>query len=197
MDHDEDDGGDEAGNGKDSYFIGEPLQRLASSLGIKNARQFALRYGLTYSHINNVWSGVRPAGMQTIRKIARATGRAVAYFIGEEMGLRVVGSMDTNGRVKMDARDKTSGMILLPEACPPFVAGARLVMEPSVFRTDVWLVVRTLATGDEWIGWARDHAGMSLLVKPSGESIVYSAAVHEVVGAIVDVVSPPPPGPSA
>lgn len=182
-------------------FIGEALQRLAQELGIPNPRQFALRFGIPYKHLNNLWTNTRHAGLPTIAEIARKSGRAVAYFLGEEGARPLLGSMDPLGRITMASSDlpgPVTGLIHLPEACPGyFPAGCRLIMDPSEYRHDVWLVIKTLDTGEVWIAWARDHAGLPLLVRPTGESTIYSAQHHAVVGAVVDVINAPPAGPSA
>jgi hypothetical protein len=136
--------------------------------------------------------------MPTIVEIAKKTGRAVAFFFGEEGVRAVLGVMDPAGRIDMRTPGTGHGLIHLPEACPPyFDAGDRLVIDPSGHRFGVWLVIRTRATEDVWLAWSREHAGLPLLVRPSEEAIIYSEAVHDVVGAVVDVVKAPPAGPSA
>ena len=178
----------------EGVFIGEALQRLAESEGIENPHQFAIRYGISYKHLSNLWTNRRHAGLPTITDLAKKSGRAVAFFFGEESGLPVLGAMDAIGRIDMDTRQNAPhGLITLPEACPPyFPAGARLVLEPSVFRADTWLVVRTKATDDTWIAWASTKAEMQLLAKPGGETVLFSDDAHEVVGAIADVIVRPP-----
>jgi len=190
----DDDGSERKAEG---VFIGEALQRLARDLGVPNPRQFALRFGIPYKHLNNLWTNTRHAGLPTIVEIARKSGRAVAYFLGEEGAKPLLGSMDAIGRISMASRLSVPGYIHLPEACGPFAAGARLVMEPSAHRADVWLVVRSVGSDETWIAWSRDHAGLALLVRPSGESVLYAPQHHEIIGAIVDVIVAPPAGPSA
>lgn len=176
----------------EGVYIGEALQRLAQSLGIPNARQFALRFGIPYKHLNNLWTNTRHAGLPTIAELAKRSGRTVAYFLGEESARPVLGAMDAIGRIKMDTRQIVTGLITLPEACEPyFPAGARLVLEPSVYRRDTWLVVRTKSTDETWIARSSTKADMELLRKPSGETVVYSDAL-EIIGAIIEVIIPPP-----
>lgn len=192
-DHDNDDKRPAEG-----MFIGDALQRIAGEMGIPNARQFALRFGLHYKHLNNLWTNTRHAGMPSIVEIAKKTGRAVAYFFGEQGVRAVLGVMDAAGRITMHTREKGPGLIQLPEACPPyFEAGQQLVYDPAPHRYEAWLVVRSIATDEVWLAWSRDHAGLPLLVRPGGETIIYSPTTHDVLGAVVGIIAQPPAGPSA
>lgn len=176
----------------EGVYIGEALQRLAQSEGIPNAHQFALRFGIPYKHLNNLWNDTRRAGLPTIVEVAKRSGRTVAYFLGEESGLPVLGAMDAIGRITMDTRQIVAGLITLPEACSPyFPAGARLILEPSTYRDRAWLIVRTKASNEVWIAWASTKADLRLLKKPSGETVLYSEA-HDIIGAIAEVIIPPP-----
>lgn len=177
----------------DSAFIGAQLQELASSLGISQA-ELARRVGIDRRVLNPYWTGLRPAGLTTIRKIALATGRSVAWMLGEGMARPVVGGADPRGRVTMQSPLTTASIVRFPQQAGPFAAGSEVHVDPcrDAYEAGQYMLIRTRETGDMFFAWGRVEGTVNLLDRLDGELHVYVAARYEVVGVIVGMVVPPP-----
>lgn len=114
---------------------------------------------------------------------------------------RRAGGARCHGRCGQDhhahARERTRPHTTTRGVPPYFEAGQQLVYDPAPHRYEAWLVVRSIATDEVWLAWSRDHAGLPLLVRPGGETIIYSPTTHDVLGAVVGIIAQPPAGPSA
>lgn len=178
----------------ESAYIGDQLQEMAAAMGVSQT-ELARRVGIDRRTFNPYFTGARPAGLPTIRKIALATGRSVAWLLGEGMGRPVVGYADERGRVTMTSPLTSPSIIKLPVAAGPFAAGTDVLVDPSdTYAAHSYMLVRP-RTGDEtWFTWGREEGGLKLLDRLDGELHVYAESRYEVVGVIVGmVVKPPPP----
>jgi transcriptional regulator with XRE-family HTH domain len=177
----------------ESAYIGAQLQELAAQMGISQA-ELSRRVGIDRRTLNPYWTGARPAGLPTIRKIAQATGRSVAWLMGEGMGRPVVGIADPRGRVTMQSPLTTPSIVRFPQSVGPFAAGTDVLVDPcrDAYEAGVYMLVRTRETGDSFFAWGRVEGTVNLLDRLDGELHVYVAARYEVVGVIVGMVVPPP-----
>lgn len=176
----------------ESAYISDQLQELAASMGLSQT-ELSRRVGIDRRTFNPYWTGARPAGLPTIRKIALATGRSVAWLLGEGMGRAVVGIADERGRVTMTSPLTSPSIIKLPVAAGPFAAGTDVLVDPSSsYAADTYMLVRPRTGGEEWFAWGRVEGGLKLLDRLDGELHVYADARYEVVGVIVGMVVKPP-----
>lgn len=186
--------GDDSGVSRhEGMLIGPQLQKLAKELGL-NQRRLAILVGIDPRQFTNLWGNKRAAGLQAIVKIAHATGRSVAELAGDETARPTLGTLDAFGRLmtSIQATSIAPSIIAMPTACGPFPAGARLFVDPCVFRSAAWLLIRGVKTGESWIAWSERQGSIDILRRPSGELVIHDPTHHEVLGAITGVLMEPP-----
>lgn len=183
----------------EGLIIAARLHELADALGL-NQRQLALRVGIDPRHFNSLWHGKKAAGMPLIMRIARKSGRSIAWVCGEEAARPQIGTVDAHGRVTMasDTSKISQGIIYFVDGINVFAAGERVLVDPSHDWSDGhWLLIRPRAGGEAWIGWARTRGEQRWLERLDREMIGYSEERHEIIGVIVGSIGPPPGDPSA
>lgn len=186
-------------NGPEGLLIGARLQELGDALGL-NQRQLALHLHIDPRHFNSLWNDKKAAGLPLIMRIARHSGRSIAWVCGEEAARPQLGTVDATGRVMMTT-DKTpipQGLLYFVDGARAFAAGERVLVDPSSsWSVEHWLLVRPRMAGEPWIGWAFEQGDMRLMERVDGEVIAWSDERHEVIGVIVGTLAPPPARPSA
>lgn len=176
--------------------VSERLQLLAKQLGVSQAK-LAQLLDTHRSVLNPYFTGARPAGLPMLRRWSTASGRTVAWLMGEDVGRSVIGTLDATGRVAMDSKRITIGIIAVPSATRDFPAGTQLLVDPaSAFVPGAWLLVRVRGGDDDWIAWASDD-GRGTLDRANGELHSYDPERYEITGMIVGQIVPPPKRPSA
>jgi DNA-binding XRE family transcriptional regulator len=181
----------------ESAYISEQLKQLAASLGLSQSA-LARMCGIDRRTFNPYYTGARPAGLPTIRKIAIATGRSMAWLLGEAVGRPVVGTADNFGRVTMTSPITAPSIVMFVGSVGPFKAGMPVQVDPaSSFSPGEYMLVRTRETGDAWYAWGRLEGRLSVLDRLDGELHIYDPARYEVIGLVVGMVVKPPPPPSA
>lgn len=88
---------------RESTDVSLRLQELARQLGVKQAG-LARLMGVSRPTFNPYFTGTRGAGMPMLRKFARASGRTISWFLGEDAARSVIGTADASGRVSMKSR---------------------------------------------------------------------------------------------
>lgn len=177
----------------ESAYIGGQLQELAASMGVSQT-ELARRVGIDRRTFNPYFTGLRPAGLPTIRKIALATGRSVAWLLGEGMGRAVVGNADALGRVTMTSPLTNPAIVKFVQQAGPFAAGTDVLVDPWVgYSVGKYMLVRSRTGQDTWFAWGRLDGALKLLDRLDGELHVYSEARYEVIGVITGMVVPVPP----
>lgn len=182
----------------EGLFIGTRLQELAKALGT-NQRQLAIRLGIDPRHFNSLWNEKKAAGLPLIMRIARNSGRSIAWVCGEEAARPQIGTVDASGRVTMSNDTAIAeGFIHFVDGCGVFAAGERVLVDPtSAWTEGQWLLVRQRNGGEPWIAWTHNRGDMRLMQRIDGEVIGFSDERHEVVGIVVGSIAPPPGAPSA
>ena len=184
-------------NAPEGMLIGARLKGLAQSLGLKQ-RTLALKCGIDPRHFNSLWNNKKRAGMPLISRIARRTGRSVAWLCGEEAARPQIGTTDAQGRVHMaaDTDTITPGTIYFVESAGLFPAGTRVLIDPSsTFAAGQWMLIES--RGERWWAGGRVVGGEARLLRLDGEELIYKAERHTVLGVIVHVLGIPPAVPSA
>lgn len=184
-------------SGPEGMLIGVRMRELASVLGL-NQRQLALRLDIDPRHFNSLWQDKKTAGLPLILKIARKSGRSIAWVCGEEAARPQIGTANAQGLVTMVNQTQIAlGIVYFAEASAAFPQGERVLVDPSSAWADgCWLLVSP-RRGGTFFGWAFETAGMRMLERPDGEQIVYQDERHEIIGVIVGAITPPPARPSA
>jgi transcriptional regulator with XRE-family HTH domain len=177
--------------------VAERLQELGAALGLRQAA-LARYLDIDPRHFNGLWSGKKRAGLPLIRRIARNSGRSIAWVCGEEAARPQIGTADALGQVVMTANTVTPGVIYFVEGSTHFAAGARVLLDPSDrFAPGQWLLIQAPSGQAPWFGAAVEDAGRRYLIRADGETFVYSAERHAIIGVVVGVLDSPPPIPSA
>lgn len=176
----------------ESAYISDQLHEMAAALGVSQT-ELARRVGIDRRTFNPYWTGARPAGLPTIRKIALATGRSVAWLLGEGMGRPVVGYADERGRVIMTSPLTAPSTIKFAQAAGPFAAGTDVLVDPAeAYTEDAYMLIRPAGSEEAWFAWGRIEGGLRLLDRLDGELHVFTEARYAVVGVIVGMVVKPP-----
>lgn len=185
-------------SGPEGMFVGVRMQELAAELGL-NQRQLALRLGLDPRHFNQIYQNKRPVGLSLILKIARNSGRSIAWVCGEEVARPQIGTANAQGHVTMEDQSKiVPGTVYFAEATEAFPAGERVLVDPSdAWAAGRWLLIRPKTGGSPFFGWAFIAGEMRMLERPDRELIGFQADRHEVIGVIVGTITPPLGRPSA
>jgi transcriptional regulator with XRE-family HTH domain len=184
-------------NGPEGVFIGARLKELAHTLGL-NQNQLAVRCGIDRRTFNPYWTDRRKCGLPTVIKIAKATGRSIAWLLGEGAARPVLGTVDAQGHLSMKTPMLVPGVLLLVDTTPWWPAGTQLYVDPTTaFVVDEYLVLQTRGGAVPWVCWAEERGGLRLLRRPSGEVVVYDERHHELLGLISGVLSAPSKPPSA
>lgn len=176
----------------ESADISKPLQELSKSLGVSQA-ELARRVGIDRRTFNPYFTGARSAGLPTIRKIAQATGRTVAWLLGEEVGRAVIGTCDARGRVSMSSPVSSPSIVKFIEASGAFPAGVDVFVDPTeTYAAKQYMLVKTRGSEECWFAWGRSQGELLLLDRLDGELHVYNSTRYEILGVIVGMVVAPP-----
>lgn len=183
--------GETEDNGPEGLLIGLRMQELAAALGLKQ-RQLAIRLDIDPRHFNSLWHDKKAAGLPLVMKIARKSGRSIAWVCGEEAARPQIGTVNAHGLVTMANDTKIApGIMYFTEASGDFVDPADSWVEER------WLLVAPKKGGERFYGWSFTSGAMRMFERTDGELIGYQPERHEIIGVIVGTLTPPPSKPSA
>lgn len=182
-------------NDDESILIGPALRRLEAEMALPR-KDLVRLLGVSYSHFSNLVTDQRGAGLPTIRKIAKRSGRAMGFFFGDIAALAIVGTLTQSGAVNMLSEEPTlPALIRVDEEVGPFKAGDLLHVRAAEWEDGRWLLL--LEDGEAFIASAADHAGLRIYRTLTGRTgFVDDQSSVRVVGVIENVTTSPPPPPA-
>jgi hypothetical protein len=182
--HTNDDTSDETTDAE-SAFIGPALRQLESELGMDRP-QLCRFLGVSYSHYNNLLNDLRPAGLRTVAKIAKRSGRTFGFFLGDFEALPQIGTVSAQGLVRMTTTTShPPGLIRCHDSLPGMASGTLLHLYPGGYEPDRWLVIRVADDQDPWLMWGWEENGVRFLDRVNGETVVLNETLHKVLGRVM------------